>query len=174
MLFRSLAGHKAEEVTWFDSSTGAWATSNYYAPLPFVYDFALEHPVKEDLGKTWEAALSTSEYLYPNAAFGAVPPDGWGPSLPHALRAKDNGTNPDRTFYQQWQASPFSDVYLERLAEASVEALALGQRDATDFLGISLSALDYAGHAYGPRSQDRKSTRLNSSHIQKSRMPSSA
>ncbi len=83
-----------------------------------------------------------------------MPPDGWGPSLPHPLRGKDGSTAADRAFYQQWQTSPFSDAYLERLAETAVDALGLGQGGGTDFLGVSFSALDYAGHAFGPRSHE--------------------
>ena len=38
-----------------------------------------------------------------------------------------------------------------------------------------VNKFDADPHKYGhPKEQDRKSTRLNSSHIQKSRMPSSA
>ena len=40
------------------------------------------------------------------------------------------------------------------------------------FIGVVIAATAYAGK--GPNAKDRKSTRLNSSHIQKSRMPSSA
>jgi predicted AlkP superfamily pyrophosphatase or phosphodiesterase len=153
----ALAGHKADAATWFDSKTGAWATSNAYGSMPFVDDFARAHPVKEDYGKTWARQLPIWNYMYDESAYGAVPPDGWGPALPHSLSGsigKDGSTGPDPAFYQQWSASPFSDAYLERLAEASVDSLGLGQGGGTDLLGIGFSALDYAGHAYGPRSHE--------------------
>ena len=40
------------------------------------------------------------------------------------------------------------------MAEAAVDSFKLGHGKATDFLGISFSALDTAGHAYGPRSHE--------------------
>ena len=48
----TLAGHKADAVTWFDSETGALETSSVYGAIPFVEDFAKAHPVKNDYGKT--------------------------------------------------------------------------------------------------------------------------
>ncbi|MBZ5539068.1 MAG: alkaline phosphatase family protein [Acidobacteriia bacterium] len=149
-----LAGHRGDAVTWFDGGAGAWTTSNVYGAAPFVEKYAEAHPVKEDYGKTWAALLPAAAYLYDEKATGAVPPQGWGAALPHALRGKDGGAEPDRAFYQQWQTSPFSDAYLGRLAEQAVDALGLGQRGGTDFLGVSFSALDYAGHAFGPRSHE--------------------
>jgi len=43
---------------------------------------------------------------------------------------------------------------LTPLAESLVDSLALGQRDTTDFLGISFSALDRVGHSFGPQSRE--------------------
>jgi predicted AlkP superfamily pyrophosphatase or phosphodiesterase len=40
------------------------------------------------------------------------------------------------------------------MAEAMIDAFDLGQRDTTDFLGVSLSALDLVGHAFGPESRE--------------------
>ncbi len=40
------------------------------------------------------------------------------------------------------------------MAEASVDALKLGQSGGTDFLAVSFSALDLVGHAFGPRSHE--------------------
>ena len=42
------------------------------------------------------------------------------------------------------------------------------------FGGLALASLLHADQPAAPSLADRKSTRLNSSHIQKSRMPSSA
>ena len=61
---------------------------------------------------------------------------------------------PSDEFYGQWTASPFSDEYLERMAEAAIDGLALGQGTTTDYLGVSFSALDSVGHKFGPRSHE--------------------
>jgi len=149
----TMAGHKADAVTWFDGRTGAWTTSNVYGTtLPFIDDYAKAHPAKQDFGKTWALSLPERAYFYNQNATGAVPPDGWKPAFPHPLRGKAAGSEPDEVFYEEWATSPFADTYLTRLAETSVDALGLGKSGGTDFLGVSYSSVDYVGHAFGPRS----------------------
>lgn len=148
----TLAGHKANSVTWFDSETGAWETSDPYDAMPFVEQYAKAHPVKNDYGKTWTLSLPESSYLYERKASGAVPPEGWELTFPHPLRGKTAGPEPDAAFYEEWGTSPFADKYLTQLAETAVDSLGLGKGGGTDFLGISFSTLDYAGHAFGPKS----------------------
>ena len=46
------------------------------------------------------------------------------------------------------------DAYIERMAESLIDSVALGQRDSTDFLGISFSVLDDVGHRFGPESRE--------------------
>ena len=150
----TLAGHKADAVTWLDSSTGTWVTSSTYGTMPFVGEFAKKHPVSEDYGKTWSLSLPESAYFYDEKATGVAPPVGWSASFPHALRGKDGGSSADEVFVEQWASSPFADAYLTRMAEAAIESLGLGKAGGTDYLGVSYSTLDYVGHAYGPRSRE--------------------
>jgi predicted AlkP superfamily pyrophosphatase or phosphodiesterase len=147
----TMAGHKADAVTWFEPAAGAWVTSNAYGPSPFVEEYAKAHPAKEDYGKTWAPALPESVYLYDKHAKGAAAPAGEDPAFPHALRGK-GGAEADAAFYDEWQASPFADTALTKLAETAVDSLNLGQRAGIDYLGVSYSSPDYVGHAFGPRS----------------------
>lgn len=146
----SMAGHLGDAVTWFDS--GAWTTSDAYGAKPFVEDYAKTHPVKSGLGKTWSLLLSRSSYFYDENATAARAPQGWDLSFPHALRGKDGAAEADGVFYEQWSSSPFADTYLTKLAETAVDSLGLGKGGGTDFLGVSYSSVDYAGHEFGPRS----------------------
>jgi predicted AlkP superfamily pyrophosphatase or phosphodiesterase len=148
----SLAGHQADGVVWLDDTTGAWVTSNKFGALPFLDDYVMKNPVRKDYGKTWNLRLDRKNYVYPEEAVGAVAPDGWGHSFPHPLRGKAAGPDPDGAFYKQWKTSPFADAYLTQLAELAIDQLGLGKANGTDFLGIAYSTLDYAGHAFGPRS----------------------
>jgi predicted AlkP superfamily pyrophosphatase or phosphodiesterase len=148
----TMAGHKADAVTWFDSGTGAWTTSSVYGTMPFVEDFAKKHPVAEDYGKTWAPSLPQSLYWYDENALGAGTVEGWTTSFPHALRGKEGSSSPDGAFYAEWTCSPFADTYLTKMAEAAVDSLGLGKSGATDYLGISYSSVDYVGHTFGPRS----------------------
>ena len=148
----TMAGHKADAATWFDTGTGAWATSAPYGIMPFVDDFVNKHSVAEDYGKTWSLSLPQSSYLYDENATGAGTVEGWSATFPHALRGKEAGSTPDNAFFEQWATSPFADTYLTKLAEAAVDSLGLGKSGATDYLGVSYSSLDYVGHTFGPRS----------------------
>lgn len=148
----TMAGHKAEAATWFDTAGGAWETSSAYGSAPFVEDYAKAHPVIEDYGKTWKLSLPKTAYSYDEKATGAVPAAGWELTFPHPLRGKAGGAEPDSVFYEQWSASPFADTYLTRLAETAVDKLGLGKSGGTDYLGVSYSSPDYVGHAFGPRS----------------------
>ena len=77
-------------------------------------------------------------------------PDGTGCSR---IRSTGRG-GVDAQFFALWQATPLADAYLGRLAASLVDSFALGQREATDFLGVSFSVLDDVGHAFGPESRE--------------------
>ncbi len=147
-----LGGRQGDAVTWFDPSVGAWTSSSAYPVAPFVDEYAKEHPVASDFGKTWALLLPSSAYLYSETATGAIPPAGLSAVFPHPLRGGPESTRPDPVFYYQWQTSPFADTYLTKMAENAVDKAELGRRAATDFLGVSFSSVDYVGHAFGPRS----------------------
>jgi len=150
----TLAGHKADAATWLDSSTGAWVTSSAYGAMPFVEEFAKNHPLSADYGKTWSLSLPESAYSYDEPATGAVAPGGWSLSFPHPLRGKEGTSSADEVFIDQWEHSPFADTYLTHMAEAAVDSLGLGKAGGTDYLGVSYSTVDYVGHAFGPRSRE--------------------
>jgi predicted AlkP superfamily pyrophosphatase or phosphodiesterase len=148
----TMAGHKGDAATWFDS--GGWVTSSAYGTMPFIETYAKEHPIKEDYGKTWKLALPENDYFYDEKATGAVAPAGWTLTFPHALRGITDSAEPDTAFYEQWATSPYADDYLTNLAETAVDSLGLGKSGATDFLGVSYSSIDYVGHSFGPRSRE--------------------
>jgi predicted AlkP superfamily pyrophosphatase or phosphodiesterase len=148
----TLGGTNADAVTWFDAASGAWLTSSAYPVAPFVENFVKAHPVTQDYGKTWTAMLPASAYLYDSTAVGAKFAAESGAALPHPLHGAAGSTAADKLFYLQWQASPYADSYLAKMADDAVDQLGLGQRGATDFLGVSFSSPDYVGHAFGPRS----------------------
>ncbi|MDP9148242.1 MAG: alkaline phosphatase family protein, partial [Acidobacteriota bacterium] len=93
----TMAGHKADAVTWFDDS-GALVTSSVYGAMPFVEDFAKKNPVAADYGKTWGLSLPKDAYWYDEKTQGAAKVDGWTDTFPHPLRGKDGSTAADGAF----------------------------------------------------------------------------
>src|SRR5581483_1771042 len=113
-------------------------------------------PIDADYGKSWTHALPASRYQGPDDALGETPPRGWTKTFPHLLSGASD--KPDAAFHQQWEASPFADAYLGRMAAALVESLQLGKHDGTDVLAVSFSSPDIIGHGFGPRSQEVQDT----------------
>jgi predicted AlkP superfamily pyrophosphatase or phosphodiesterase len=148
----TMAGHKADSVTWFDTSSGSWVTSTPYQTQPFIEQYVKQHPLSADYGKTWSLSLPKNRYWYSETSVGAATIPGWGATFPFSLHGKDGSTAPDDTFYSQWAASPFADTYLTKLAETAVDAMSLGNAAGTDYLGVSYSSTDLVGHTFGPRS----------------------
>jgi len=150
----TMAGRRANAVVWMSLSNKSLMTSSAYAaaPVPWVAEFVKAHPVESDFGKTWTKLLPESAYSYADDAEGELTPGDWTRVFPHVIKGK--GDQPDSTFYNLWDASPFSDAYLVQMAETSIDTLKLGQSAGTDYLAVSFSALDLVGHSFGPRSHE--------------------
>jgi hypothetical protein len=147
-----LAGKAGAAVTWFADSN-VWGTSTAYAaaPLPAVQTYVDAHPVEGDRNVVWNRVRPLTDYVGSDASAYERARTGWTSTFPHPLGAE--GMAPSR-FFDLWERSPYSDAYLGRLAAALVREYRLGQRDATDFLGVSFSAVDYVGHDFGPDSHE--------------------
>ena len=150
----SLAGHAGDAVVWFDDPSGSWATSSAFAsgPVNAVKEFVERNPYEKDLGRVWTLSGSPGSYLKPDAGVGERPPAGWNGLFPHPINGRAGGI--DTQFFNLWQASPLADAYLGRLAASLVDSFSLGQRQTTDYLGVSFSVLDDVGHAFGPESRE--------------------
>jgi predicted AlkP superfamily pyrophosphatase or phosphodiesterase len=149
----TLGGHHPEAVLWFDAA-GTWTTSTAFtpSPLPEVERFIANHPVEADFGQVWSRALPVDRYLFAETAMGVTAPEGMSAAFPHRLDG-GGGREPDATFYEQWQNSPFSDAYLGRMALDLAGSFRLEQ-GSTNALAIGFSALDKVGHDYGPHSHE--------------------
>jgi predicted AlkP superfamily pyrophosphatase or phosphodiesterase len=147
-----MAGRRADAVVWFEED--GWASSTAYSaqPVAFLADFLRANPVEADHGKIWNRLRARDAYRGPDRGAGEKPPEGWSETFPHELRGHDN--RPGARFYNLWRRSPFSDEYLGRMARAAAEALELGRGEGTDFLAVAFSALDIAGHDFGPASHE--------------------
>jgi predicted AlkP superfamily pyrophosphatase or phosphodiesterase len=145
-----LAGHEADAVLWFGGCGSFVSSAAYGSIVPrFAVDTIARRPIERDRGETWVKVLPGGAYAGEDAALGERPPAGWSDRFPHSL---DAGSL--ELFAQRWMRSPYADAYLGLLARAAVEALDLGKDERPDFLGVSFSALDLIGHAFGPESHE--------------------
>lgn len=149
----TLAGRRADAIAWFDDS-GTWVTSTAFSsgPVPAVADFVRRHPVEADFGKTWERLLPKTAYQFEDPGIGVTSAKGMTVGFPHVV--KGTGSAPDRSFYDQWETSPYSDAYLAQMALDVAGKMRLGQSAGTDLLAVSFSSLDKVGHEFGPNSHE--------------------
>jgi predicted AlkP superfamily pyrophosphatase or phosphodiesterase len=152
----TLAGHPSPNTyaVW-EEDDGTWATSTAYTTTasPVIDAWAKANPVRASYGQTWDRLLPASAYLFEDAQPGEPATH----LFPHQFTSK-SGT-PDNDFVNLWERSPWSDAALSNMAQHLVRELKLGQSPTgTDFLGVSFSALDLVGHAFGPRSHEVQDT----------------
>jgi predicted AlkP superfamily pyrophosphatase or phosphodiesterase len=152
-----LAGHGGTAVTWLADSN-VWATSTAFTAraLPELQQFVDANPVERDRQEVWVRLRPESDYVASDASAHERPRTGWTSTFPHPL-AGTPGT-PAGRFIDLWERSPYSDVYLGRMAAALTRAYQLGQRDVADYLAVSFSSLDYVGHDFGPASHEVQDT----------------
>jgi predicted AlkP superfamily pyrophosphatase or phosphodiesterase len=143
----SMAGHGADSVTWLNGENWATSTAYGHSPRPEIEAYVKSHPIKADFGKP--LGVNREEHGTNTTFLGA-------PSGSNAIPEPVSGVLPSTSVksYDQWEASGFSDAYLEKLAEVEIGELKLGRGSGTDVLAISFSALDIVGHAKGPDSGD--------------------
>ena len=144
----SMAGHDGTAY-WFSKAGGEFVTSTYYrsAYPDWVSRFNAGNPTDEFANSRWALMNDRASYLFGDqddrewesdvAGFGRVFPHDYG-----------DGTSP---YFTTWLTlSPAGDRLVLDFAKAAIAAEKLGQRNATDFLGVSFSATDYVGHVFGP------------------------
>jgi Type I phosphodiesterase / nucleotide pyrophosphatase len=152
------AGRASDGAYWYDGASGRFVTSSYYQNTypGWVSDFNQNQLQKYRID-VWENTV-TAEFS------GLAEPDdsdyensGANYTFPHSFAGEVTlTTGEDRiAAYNGWLAgTPMRDIALIELAQHAINANQLGQRDAVDYLSITLSATDSIGHNYGGRSQE--------------------
>jgi len=136
---------------WYDDETGRFGNSPWYGPSPPAWVAAWNgaHPAERYRGREWtplEAsrrgftdAMTTNEHARPTPAIGRT--------FPHQLPDRA-----DRTLFEALPELPVFDEYTLAFVRELMLREKLGRGPATDYLSVSLSQLDYAGHGFGPNS----------------------
>lgn len=139
-------GRAREQVYWY--AGGALTTSTYYASeLPeWVRVFNARNLPARAAGRRWDLLLPATAYAEPDSQAGEN--GGRDALFPHDLPA-------DTSAAVLWFiATPFADEYLLAFALEGLERLGLGRGPAPDVLAVSLSTMDFIGHAFGPDSRE--------------------
>lgn len=145
-----VAGRKPDLAIWYDAGAGGMTTSKAYADkVPaWLEQMAKDSPVSKFFTATWEARdpVMYGEVLdVPDDATGEASEHGLGAAFPHAMAKADH---PEHAIVE----TPFADRVVSRTVAIAIDAMELGRDDVPDFLAVSYSAHDYAGHNWGPDS----------------------
>ena len=139
---------RAQQSAFWYATEGRFITSRYYGDtLPtWVQRFNARDFVGALDGSSW--SLLRDPRQYPEV--DAIPRENSGADFvfPHKLPEVKARRAAALTEY------PVMDSLTVQLALAGVEAMELGARTSTDFLGVSLSTTDAIGHRYGPQSRE--------------------
>lgn len=148
-------GHLSDGSYWFDSATGNFMTSTYYMDElpPWAKAFNDQKKASSYIKQPWEPSKDLSLYVE------SGPDDS---PYERGFRGKDTPTLPyDLDKLRQTNggfgmlpSTPFGNTILADFALAAVEGESLGSDEITDFLAVSFSSTDYAGHNFGPQSKE--------------------
>ncbi len=151
-----LLGGRLGKAYFMNDDNGEMTTSTYYASaLPnWVAGWNTKKVADGSFGKSWEKSLPDGAYTISGADDAVSEGDskGLGKVFPHKVTGKLTAVGPD--YYEAYVQTPFANELEFDFAKAAVENEQLGARGVPDVLAISLSAIDLAGHTFGPGSQE--------------------
>ena len=146
------AGHLSDGSFWYDYTSGNFITSSFFADqLPtWSESFRISNPFLQYANQVWNCVKDSESYQYgakDNSKYEVLLGGKKAPTFPYdfsALPIDQKITN--------FTALPFANSYLTDYALAAMKGEKLGTDASTDFLAISYSTPDIAGHAFGPYS----------------------
>jgi predicted AlkP superfamily pyrophosphatase or phosphodiesterase len=144
------AGHSADAAYWYDSKSGNFISSTYYAPsLPsWVTKYNNEHHVDSFYKKGWELSLAKTVYeencdadenVYESTPFGK--------DAKHFPYDFNNFIGKD---YGKIASTPYGNNLVIDIAKQALINEKMGSDNITDLLAVSFSSPDYIGHSFGP------------------------
>lgn len=146
-------GHLSDGSYWYDYNSGDFVTSSFYKQsLPAWVDrFNSKFDPKKDL-RAWRLLLPESTYLMEDESqYEVVLAGKTSATFPYDFPAMiAAGASANSLF----TISPQANEILTDFAIAALEQENIGQDQFTDFLCISYSTPDIAGHAFGPYSRE--------------------
>lgn len=148
-----LAGKNPDGAFWYDYDNGQFLSStHYYEKLPeWLNEFNREDYPGQFFGKLWDLEAS-SRSLLPREDVAQSDYGWFSNQMPHSMGSAY--PYPGSSFYNDFGGTPMMDTYLMKLAKRLIANEELGRDEHPDFLGISFSAIDSVGHAWGPNSPE--------------------
>ncbi len=146
-------GHLSDGSYWYDPETGNFITSSFFKKdLPdWVKEFNDNGYPEKMLNGEWNTLYDINTYGESgpdDSPYEVLLPGKTSPTFPYDLK-KMRGNSKG---YELFIYTPFANTYLTDLAISAAKKEQIGSDGQTDFLCISYSTPDIAGHAFGPYS----------------------
>ncbi len=146
-----LPGGHTGKAFWYDKRSGTFVTSSYYYDdYPgWVKEWNAATPTATYKGKTWDLIDPLDTYIARDLDDRPYEGDilGMGRTFPHPL-----GDGSSKMFNPLIGLTPMADELSLSFTKALFEAEKVAQGDAPDYLQVSFSSPDYAGHFFGASS----------------------
>ncbi|TAF65001.1 MAG: alkaline phosphatase family protein [Cytophagales bacterium] len=153
-------GHTGNAAYWFDRTAGKFISSTYYMNnLPaYIQKYNEQKPADTYLQQTWNTYYPIETYTnsvadnnnYENLSYFYGKET---PTFPYDLAAITQAAlKANKKPYDMLTATPFGNQLVKEMAFLLLENEPLGKDTITDFLSVSFSSPDIAGHSFGPHS----------------------
>lgn len=144
------AGHNPTGAYWYDDQSGNFITSTYYRDnLPdWVSKFNNEKWVPKLLSQGWNTLKPINEYTESTTDLNPYEGKLAGEKDPVFPRVFDMS----KPNYGAINVTPHGNTMLTEIALRAIAGESLGTDEITDFLALSYSGPDYAGHLFGLQS----------------------
>lgn len=146
------AGHFADGAFWLDNNMNFVTSSYYMEALPrYVEQYNKKQRAISLMKKDWKLELADRKYQLSLQDENPYEPklNNGTSSFPYDLRSLV-----DKKGLSALKNTPVGNTMLLEMALDLIKAEDLGKDEYTDFLGISFSSTDYAGHTWGVRSRE--------------------
>ena len=146
------AGHAADAAYWYDTKSGNFISSTYYATtLPaWVTNYNNAHHVDSLYSKGWDLSLAKSIYEFNcDADENTYESTPFGKDAKHFPYDFKSFVGKD---YSKITSTPFGNNLVIDIAKQALLNEHLGEDNITDLLAVSFSSPDYIGHSFGPNS----------------------
>lgn len=152
-----MGGQRPTLAAWYDDTSGAFTAGRWYEapPPPWLAEVNAGQNATKSFGVTWDRLLPGLDYQKHATADdmayeGPIP--GLGRTFPHVYGKGLEG--PGEKWFDVYPATPALLDTLFTMVHRAIDEEQLGKRGTTDLLLVGVSTLDYAGHYWGPHSQE--------------------
>jgi arylsulfatase A-like enzyme len=149
-----MSGHSADAAYWFEYEAGGYTTSEYYfKELPtWVKKWNEKNNYRDYSGKVWKTQISEELGLQDSLRWEAGGKQ--RNVFPYTIPDMHTTGSIDVYNSSAFTVTPFSVEHFFKFAKEILKEEQLGRDNIPDVLCLSVSATDYAGHAFGPDSRE--------------------